>query len=969
MLDASVFAKAPIGTPLQYTRTVWRVFDGLPEDTVQALAESKDGVLWIGTTGGLARFDGAHIQLYGPGMAKALSVNSIFCLTLGRDGSLWAGTEGGGLLRLRGDGLRVFSASDGLTEAFVRTVFEDDRGRLWVGTDNGLFVLEGERFRRIDRGAIAPMGVHSITEDHDHRIWAGGSQLITIDPDGSAKVFAVPGSYSETAVKRILETSDGTVWVGTVGGLQRLVDGRFRTEPGIHATVRTLVQTADGTLWIGTIGEGLWTYRDGRLTRVSGPGILPSDTVLSIFEDDQRQIWIGTQAGLVRLSRTMVSLVPLPEEGDPDFETISGDDTGDLWVAAHHLYLIRDRTAHRLTYSGIGTVPVRNVYRAHDGSLWIGTDGDGVYNRRGAEIHHYTAPAELTNNFIRGFLESHDGHMWIATDGGVSRIGRDGVAGFTVENGLAYMSTRSLLEDRSATIWIGTDRGLSCWAAGSFRQNEATRKLAEEKVWSILQDRNGTIWFGTRDHGLFRYRDGAVQQYTVAQGLPSNSLYQILQDRHGTFWLTSPNLIASVEEAELSGPYPSGDRAISVKVYSMPFGGDGAQLYGGRQPSGFLAPDGSVWFPTTRGAANVQTTKPAAAKPPRAVLGDLVEDGRGVVPDDGLQVPAYVARLSFAFGAVSLRPQEGVRFRYKLENFDNGWNTPAANRSATYTNLPAGHYRFRVAVFDTADPAMVNETSLSFTKMPFFYQTWWFYTLAGLLGAFVAWAIYHQRVRQMQTRFSAVLEERNRLAREMHDIVIQGCTGTSSLLEAIASVATEKRTMDWALLDYARLQIRTTINEAREAVWNMRQEREKAIDLVQALGVAVTQMNREYGSTVSFAHNLDKLDVGASGAHEIIMTVREALYNSIQHSGTDHVQLDVQSSEDGNLIISVVDHGRGFSADKTILEKEGHYGIVGMRERIQRLGGRFDLTSEPGSGTAVRFVVSRTKGRIRTQRR
>jgi signal transduction histidine kinase len=400
----------------------------------------------------------------------------------------------------------------------------------------------------------------------------------------------------------------------------------------------------------------------------------------------------------------------------------------------------------------------------------------------------------------------------------------------------------------------------------------------------------------------------------------------------------------------------------------MPYGGDGAQLYGGRQPSGFLASDGSVWFPTTRGAANVQTTKPAPVEPPRAVLDDLVEDGRSVVPGEGLQVPAYVARLSFAFGAISLRSQEGVRFRYKLENFDNGWNMSAANRSATYTNLPAGHYRFRVAVFDTADPAIVNEVSLSFTKAPFFYQTWWFYTLAGLLVAFIAWAIYRQRVRQMQTRFTAVLEERNRLAREMHDTVIQGCTGTSALLEAMASTATEKQTTDSELLEYARLQIRKTINEAREAVWNMRQEREKAIDLVQALSGAVTQMNREYGSTVSFAHNLDRLEVGASGAHEIIMTVREALYNSIQHSGTDHVQLDVQGSAEGNLTISVTDHGCGFSADKTIPEKEGHYGIVGMRERIQRLGGRFDLFSKPGSGTTVRFVLSRSKGRMRAQR-
>ncbi len=961
-------AEKAVATPLEYTRTVWRVSDGLPEDTVQALAESSNGLLWIGTTGGLARFDGTHMQIYGQGTAQPLSVNSIFCVTLGKDGSLWAGTEGGGLLRLRGDKLKVYSARDGLTEGFVRTVFEDDRGRVWVGTDDGLFVLEGERLRRVDQGAIAPMGVHSITEDRNHRIWAGGSGLIAIDPDGHARDFPLPGIYSENTVKRILETRDGTLWVGTVGGLQRLEDGRFRTVPGIHATVRSLLQTSDGTLWIGTIGEGLWTFQDGRLARVSGPGFLPSDTVLSIFEDDQRQIWIGTQAGLVRLNKTMVSLVSLPEGGDPDFETISGNDAGDVWVAAHSLYLIHDGKARRVVYPGLGTVRIRNVYRARDTTLWIGTDGGGVYNIRRDTIRHYTAPEELTNNFIRGFLESRDGHMWIATDGGVSRIGRDGAAQFTVPNGLAYSSTRSLLEDRAGSIWIGTDRGLNCWANGSFHQNNATRALAEEKIWSILEDHHGTLWFGSRDHGLFRYRDGAMQQFTVAQGLPSNSLYQILQDRRGTMWLTSPNLIASVAENEIDGPYPSGDRPLSVRVYSMPFGGDGAQLYGGRQPSGYLAPDDSVWFPTTRGAAHIEAVKLSTAGAPRALLDDVVEDGRSVPPEDELNVPAHVARLSFGFGAISLRSQEGVRFRYKLENFDKAWTVSGSNRTATYTNLPAGHYRFRVVVFDTSDPTTVSETGLSFAKAPFFYQTWWFYTLAAIAILVLAWSIYRVRVRQMHTRFSAVLEERNRLAREMHDTVIQGCTGTSALLEAIASTAADGRVAKWELLEYARAQIRTTINEAREAVWNMRQEREKEIDLVKALGGTVQQMTREHGSSVSFQHNVERLDIGASGAHEILMTVREALYNSIQHSGSDRVDLDLKMSGDGNVTISVTDEGCGFVSSGTDLGRAGHYGLVGMRERMQRLGGRFELITEVGAGTTVRLLLHRSKGRIRAQR-
>jgi signal transduction histidine kinase len=417
-----------------------------------------------------------------------------------------------------------------------------------------------------------------------------------------------------------------------------------------------------------------------------------------------------------------------------------------------------------------------------------------------------------------------------------------------------------------------------------------------------------------------------------------------------------------VQETEIDGAYPTADRPISVEVYSMPFGGDGAQLYGGRQPSGYLAPDDSVWFPTTRGAAHVESEKQTPAPPPRAVLDEVEEDGSSVAADGKLQVPAQVARLSFAFGAISLRSQEGVRFRYKLENFDSSWNAAASNRTATYTNLPAGQYRFRLIVFDTSQPTAVSEADLWLVKAPFFYQTWWFYTLAGLAAAVLAGSIYHIRLRQMQGRFSAVLEERNRLAREMHDTVIQGCTGTSALLEAIASTADENRAANWDLLEYARVQIRATINEAREAVWNMRHEREKEIDLIEALDGIAAQMTREYGSAVAFEHDRDRLTIGGSAAHEILMTVREALNNSIQHSATDRVQLDMQVSDEGDIAISVTDRGCGFSNGND-LGKEGHYGIVGMRERMQRLGGRFELITQVGAGTTVRLLVHRSKGR------
>jgi len=952
----------PAPAQFQYTRTVWRVSDGLPEDTVQAIAESSEGRLWIGTTGGLARFDGSHMEVHGLGLSQPLSANSIFCLIFARDGSLWEGTEGGGLLRFNAKGVKVYSNREGLTDGFVRSVYEDDRSRLWVGTDDGLFVLEWDRMRRVDHGtAIAPIAVHSITEDDEHRIWVGGSRLIAILPDGSEQEFKLPGAYSQNRVKRIFQTKDGTIWVGTVGGLQRLRDGRFETVPGIRATVRSLMQTTDGTLWIGTIGDGLWTLNDGRLTQVSRPGLLPSDTVLSIFEDDQKQIWIGTQAGLVRLARSPISVTSLPESGDPDYETISGDDRGDVWVAAQSLYLIRNGLARHVHYNGLEGVTVRNVYRARDGALWIGTDGSGAYRIEGGTTTHYTAPAVLTNNFIRGFLESRDGGMWIATDEGVSHIGALGNSKLTEANGLVYFSTRSLLEDRAGNLWVGTDHGLSRWKDGHFLQDAATARLTQEKVWSALQDRSGALWFGTRDHGIFRYRDGVLQQFTTVQGLPSNSVYQILQDRSGTFWLTGPNTIASIPEAEMETSYPSATNPLSVDEYSMPFGADGAQMYGGRQPSGYLAPDNSVWFPTSRGAAHIAKIEHEAREAPRAYLDDVVEDGRDVLLSENFRVPAGAARLSFAFSAISLRSQEGVRFRYRLENFDSTWNEVGASHVATYTNLPAGQYRFRVQAFDISNPEAISESVLPFVKEPLFYQTWWFYPLCGVLLAGLAWGIYQMRLRQIRTRFAAVLEERNRLAREMHDTVIQGCTGVSALLEAIVSLPESNVEAKNDLLEYAREQARETINEARQAVWDMRHEGENEIELVEAIRGVALQTTREFGTEVEFDHDMERLEMVASSAHEILMTVREAVYNSVQHSGAKSVRIGIRGSSE-DLEVSVADSGCGFTVNGD-LTQEGHYGIVGMRERVQRLGGRFEVTSSPGRGTTVRLLMLRANRR------
>ncbi len=938
----------------QYARSLWKVQDGLPEGTVQALAQTRDGYLWIGTTGGLTRFDGTHFVLNGSSTLPIPAVNSIFCLYPARDGSLWIGTEGGGLLHLKQNVITTYSAAQGLTDGFVRSILEDARGTVWVGTDNGLFQVKGEEVKRVEVGGSGPLAVHGIAEDRQGRIWVGGSRLLAID-QGRVEFFTLPGTYSSNRVKTILQTADGTVWVGTVGGLERLANGRFQRVAGIDGTVRALKQTADGTLWIGTIGNGLWTYKENAFSHLSG--LLPSSTVLQIFEDESHQVWIGLQDGLVRLSRTPVRVVPLPGGPDADFETISGNGDGDLWVVASGVYRIHAGIARPFHFQQLPDIMVRNVFRDRAGELWIGTDGSGAYRITANGAVHYSAPRELTNNFIRAFLETRHGDIWIGTDEGVSRITAQGVQKYGMKDGLVYFSTRSLLEDRSGDVWIGTDQGLSHWHRNTFVHDQATEALQHEKVWSIYEDQAGALWFGTRDHGLFRFRDGQVAQFTTAQGLVSNSIYQILEDPQHRFWLSGPNTISSVDEEQLSQNSTASLDHLSVTSYAMPYGAEDAQLYGGRQPSGYLDPNGGVWFPTNKGAAHVVLEGHSTALPPRIAIENVSLDGRDLTLSSAIRVPSHMTRLEFNFAPVSLRSQAGVRYRYKLENFDKDWLFAGTNLTASYTNLPAGDYKFRVSAYDVGDPTVTSEAYIDVRKAPLLWQTWWFLSLCVALLSLVAWGIYKLRLHQVKLRFRAVLDERGRLAREMHDTVIQGCTSISALLEAIASLRTGNQRQGDDLLAYARAQVRTTIDEARNAVWDLRHEDDAELDLRASLEAIAAQSRKEFSAQVRCVVEGTSFAVPGAITRELLMVVREAVYNAVLHGHPHEIRIEL-SYEPQQLRLSIVDDGSGF--DVAVAPAEGHFGITGMRERMERTGGKMSITSIPRRGTQIVLALQRS---------
>lgn len=940
-----------------FTRTIWRSQDGLPENQVQALVQDRDGYLWVGTSGGLTRFDGARFSPLDEGEAQPLPVNSFYCLMLSRDGTLWAGTDGGGLLHIEKSGkTRAYAAPDGLSDAFVHSIYQDSSGRIWVGSDSGLFVKEGERLVRIDPpGVHGSVDVQAIAEDREHHILAGGAHLFSLGA-GQNREISLSSAYGRSQVKSILEASDGTLWIGTTKGLFRQMNSKFQRVPEFGAVVRSLLQTSDGTILIGTISKGLWAFRGGLFTRIGDKGLLPIDTVLSIFEDGDHRIWIGTQNGLVRLERSQISLIQLPGF-DNDYGTISGTPAGDIWMVAWDAFQVSGGVAIPLKFPGLQNTPIRSLYRAKDGSTWVGTDGRGVYHFPGSNTasfsstsHHY-----MIGNFIRGFLESSRGEIWIATDVGLFRITATGVTSYGVADGLAHFNIKSLCEDRNHDIWVGTDRGLSRWHEGAFVQDAATAALRDEKVWSILQDRRGAVWFGTRDHGLFRYRDNIVEHYTTAQGLLSNIVYQLLQDRTGRFWISSAEAISSLPEQEMDGDPLHLVRPLSVSLYRMPYEAEGIQLSGGRYPSGYLAPDDTVWFPTNRGAAHVVANDGRVEGTPIVRIAGIVQDGENLTVAQNLELPAGTRRLVLSFSPLFLGPRDGIRFRYSLEGFDKGWVSAGPGHFATYTNLPAGNYRFRVQSFDLSHPERTTEATLVFSKKNFMYQTWWFRLGCALIIAGCGLAAYTARLRKIRSRFTAVLEERGRLAREMHDTVIQGCTGVAMLLEGIATQR-ESDSEDDNLLNVARAQLRATINEARQAVWNLRRKDEEEIDLPESLTALAEQASGAFGIPVM----CDRVDPvsGISGSigHELLMAAREAIANAGAHAHPDWIRISALL-EGVDLTLSVTDNGSGFIQKALTDGADGHYGLVGMRERMQKIGGTLVIHSVSGGGTEVVMKV------------
>jgi signal transduction histidine kinase/ligand-binding sensor domain-containing protein len=937
----------------QYSRRVWRSEDGLPQNKVQVISQTAEGYLWIGTSGGLVRFDGVRFVVFDRSNTPALHEDSILALCPARDGSLWIGTEGGGIARMKDGVFSEFGVEDGLTNGFVRAITEDRQARFWAETDRGFFRFERGRFTPL--AAPPDTRIRIAYQDRAGNVWFGTSRGLFVLRD-DRMVRARPEDAALGSIAAIREEAGGAMWlVASDLGLERVVNGKAERNPKWGAIVtRAFCLDHTGDLWAGTIGKGLLRIAPGGVTTTyRASDILPDNTVLAVFEDREQNLWVGTQDGLLRLTRSTVRTITRANGlADDNVATVYEDPHGTLWLGTftNQLYRLDGERAVPFRPPGAAAnFSARSIYVDREGVEWIGSPNAGVLRIADGNVRVFTAPAEMRSRDIRQVLEDRAGLIWIATGSGLSRWDGHAVKTFYLEDGLAYVSLRALAEDSNGDLLVGTDGGLNRVRDGKFVRDPVFTQLGRERIWTILPDNHGSLWLGTQGNGLIRIRNGKITRYTTRDGLLSNSIYQILADERDRFWMSSSAGIFSADRKELDAVAEGRAGPIAVVPYGTDDGLLSSQMNGGWQTAGCRTRSGEFWFPSVKGAVRIDPRQLRRMPSAPVLIESILADDRPVPISGAVTIPPGRGKLEIDYTAPNLLSPDRETFKYMLEGFDDTWTPSPKRRAAYYTNLPPGKYRFRVEARDGAQPDHVSEADLQILWQPHFYESRWFYAACVVAIGLLVWGVFLFYARQTKARYALVLNERTRLAREMHDTVIQGCVGVSTLLEAARSMPPSASGKVREMVERAASQIRQTVNEAREAVWDLRHS---SIDhgLSDTLRDFARQITANDGIQVRAEVEGTPAPLDENANRNLLLVAREAIRNAVLHAQAKqiHVALCYEPAE---VRLEVVDDGRGFTPEPA--REDVHYGIVGMRERVEQSGGTFQLVSSPGQGTRV----------------
>lgn len=908
------------------SQQAWSTEEGLPQSSVHSIAQTRDGYLWIATEGGLARFDGERFKVFDHAHEGAFQSDDICCLIVDAEGALWIGTADG-VVRRQGGGFTRYGVEQGLPSATVLSMQAGD-GSVEVETDSGWARWEQGRFVAVP----APAG--GAMDRKDSARWSFTAQVVRV---------AVRGATHE--------------WIAG----KELPSGR----------IQTVVVDHDGVAWVG-MNDGLFVLRAESTTPVA-VSALSSNSVLAVFEDAEVNHWIGTETSGLHVLRRLKFRSEL----------------------------------------GLADKAVTSVVQTKDGAMWVGTRDDGVFRVRNGVVDEPIAQSKLTSSVILCLAPDVRGGLWVGTPDGLNYLDASGVVQqITSANGLPDNTIRSVVAEADGSVWVGTRQGLvhlhGPGAGAAAKTLTRGDGLGGDMIGSLLQvSGRGAktpdgLWVGTSGGLSLVHDDGKIQNFTMKDGLDSEIVTAMTQDRNGDLWVATKGGGLSLlqgqrfvsvpafapesgREGSIEGIREDGrgslwfrmDRGIrrialaTLKAcvahgrcvtkdgmdtigatYGLADGLPNDEVVAGGPSMPWLATDGELWFPTRGGVAIVDTEQAAlnAVAPPVVLEQFLVDDVSEPLDRTLIAIPFGRARYTMEYAGLSFTAPSEVRYRFQLEGFDKGWTDAGARRSASYTNLPPGTYVFHVQAVNEEGAWNRAGAALRFRIVPPFYRRWWFVALALFVLCGLLAGLYLLRLRRLRGRFDAVLAERNRMAREIHDTLTQDFVGASLQLDLI-SQQLNKGKVELAIEQVKRTRQLVTegLDEARRSIWELR-----ANNSQDSLPTRLTRVvERE-----QFAPLHPKLHIGGAYRElgvrverELLRIAQEALSNVLHHARATEVSVNLHYSSD-TLMLTIEDDGMGFSVDEG-LHKAGHYGLLGMKERASLIDGVLEIASDPGRGTKI----------------
>ena len=966
---------------------VWTSKEGLPENAVISVIQTRDGYLWLGTLNGLVRFDGNHFTVFNEYNTPGLNSDRIVYLFEDSHTNLWIGTDAAGVALVQDGKVKNFDLGRPGHEGRLVSAGEDATGAVWLySADARLGRYQDGKLETLNFN-FNPLGIYRmITAEKSGPLWIGEygvgepwGQIFSFQPSN----FHPPALPIDQLIR--VEKLD-FILAGQRGGTWRLINGRvqkwnttqlekdFGSYPWGNATVTAAGEDRDGNLIVGTRGAGVFWYdADGKYQRISTDQGLSSASVLSLCMDGQGNLWVGTDGnGLDRIKRKVFGT---PAELHPwAAQSLSQDAQGGLWTAFN---------AQGVTYWLANGTQDFGVGRASNAwtvlvdrkqQVWAGTRGEGLFQFQ--TNHFRPAPgAEIPGPQIFALFEDHNGQLWAGTQNGLARWSGTDWTIYTTPEGLVV---RAIAGDAEGNLWVGTEnRGLNFFKAGKFISYQKTEGgLPGNDISCLYLDQGGVLWVGTSGHGLARHYQGKWQRYSTDDGLASNSIDYIIEDDEGCLWIGSNAGLMRIQKDSLNGFIRGKGNLISCRTYVETDGLPTRECSAGSQPAACRTRDGRLWFPTTKGVVSVN---PADIKtnrqPPLVMIESVLVDGQeqkmnrfSSAWQPSVTVPPGREQLEIHYTGLNFSAPGEVRFKYRLEGHETAWTEAGDTRVAYYPNVPPGNYRFHVIAGN--EDGVWNETGggIEVTVQPQFWQTWWFRTavvlgLVGLVVAMVRYLSTQKLRRQLQwlQQQEALEKERSRIARDLHDQL-----GANLTQVALLGEMAEADKHSPAEIESHAQQISQTARETTrsldEIVWAVNPSN----DTLEGLVNYACKHAQEYLALAGVRYRaevptqLPAITLPPEVRHNVFLAFKEAVNNVVKHAQASEVWIRLRLQPD-HFTLSVADNGRGLGGlDAGAAQTRN--GLRNMKKRMDDIGGGFEVGAGSERGTIVRLTVPvRTK--------